>query len=138
MLNDQEQFHELSFYTLAHPNAAYFIHQHVVDAYAAQMADEQTKSIKITFALVGLCLFIERGFTGREIQLAHMKMTQKKQLWPTFDLPVNRGNISISDVLRAEEGAKRDDQIKEWCRSIWDTYEQNHHIVRDLIASYFI
>jgi hypothetical protein len=31
-----------------------FIHQYVVDAFAAQQADEQTKPMKLTFALVGL------------------------------------------------------------------------------------
>ena len=32
--SEEELFHELSFYTLAHPDPA-FIHQHIVDAYAA-------------------------------------------------------------------------------------------------------
>lgn len=44
----QHHFHKLPFYTLAHPNPIYFIHQHAGDAFAAQTADENTKPIKIT------------------------------------------------------------------------------------------
>ena len=43
----QQAFDELCAYTLQRGDAA-FIHQHVVDAFAAQQADENTKPIKIT------------------------------------------------------------------------------------------
>jgi len=36
---DEDQFHELLYYTLGHHDTTYFIHQYVVDAYAAQKAD---------------------------------------------------------------------------------------------------
>jgi len=48
---EQEKYYELSCYTLAHPDPQ-FIHQHVVDAFMAQTADQNTKSIGITFALM--------------------------------------------------------------------------------------
>ncbi len=48
---------ELCCYTLSLRDAA-FIHQHAVDAIAAQNADAQTKPIAIAFALVGLYLAI--------------------------------------------------------------------------------
>ena len=51
----RELYHELSAYTLSHPDPS-FIHQYVVDAFAAQTADENTKPIALTFALVGLYL----------------------------------------------------------------------------------
>ena len=38
LTDPKEQFHELSFYTLAHRDPT-FIHQHIVDAYTAQHAD---------------------------------------------------------------------------------------------------
>jgi len=54
---DSEEFNELSFYSMSHPDRDYFIHQHVVDAYQAQMANEDVKEIAIIFALLGLYLF---------------------------------------------------------------------------------
>ena len=54
-MTSEAAYHELCYYTLTLGDPA-FIHQHVVDAFAAQQADEQTKPIKVTFALVGLYL----------------------------------------------------------------------------------
>ena len=63
----EDQFHQLSFYTLAHPDKKYFIHQHAVDTYQAQMADENTKPITIIFFLLGLYLYHEKNYTGRQV-----------------------------------------------------------------------
>jgi len=52
MKTDHDLYNELAFYTLAHPDPA-FIHQNVVDAFAAQHADESSKPIYIVFALIG-------------------------------------------------------------------------------------
>lgn len=51
---------------------AFFIHQVAVDAYAAQHAGPASKTITIAFALIGLCLLLERGYTGKAVQRAHM------------------------------------------------------------------
>lgn len=62
---EEQTYHELSAYTLTHGDAT-FIHQHVVDAWAAQNAHADSKPIGVFFALVGLYLHIEQEFTGRE------------------------------------------------------------------------
>jgi hypothetical protein len=127
----KEQFHELSFYTLSLQDK-YFIHQHIVDAYAAQTADINTKPIKIIFALAGLYLFIEKKYTGREVQLAHVQMAKGKKIFPPIILPANRGDINVSDVLVKPAGKERDEMIKQWCVSVWDAYQNN----RDTIISF--
>src|SRR3954453_23804420 len=83
MSPEKSACHELSYYTLAH-GALTFIHQHVVDAFAAQDADGDDKPIRLTFALVGLYLHVERGYTGRQVQLAHMALARQKRAWPKF------------------------------------------------------
>src|SRR5262249_50414598 len=64
---DQEAYYELAGYTLVHPDPA-FIHQYIVDAYAAQHADAHCKPISISFALAGLYLHLERGYSGKAVQ----------------------------------------------------------------------
>ncbi|HWS70960.1 MAG TPA: DUF5946 family protein [Thermoanaerobaculia bacterium] len=108
-------------YTLAHGDAA-FIHQHVVDAQIAQQADERTKPIGITFALVGLYLHVEHGVSGRDVQRAHMLLARQKQPWPTFALPPTRGAITPADVMQAPEGPERDRAIDDWCAAVWREY----------------
>ena len=131
----EEQYNELSFYTLSHQYIS-FIHQHIVDAQTAQTADETTKSISITFALAGLYLYVEREFTGRQVQLFHMKMAKDKRQWPKFVLPVTRGNINVSNVLAVSPGAERDKMIRKWCESVWNAYKENRTIIVNLIARF--
>lgn len=119
---EQGLFHELGYYTLAHPDPHYFIHQLAVDAFTAQHADEHTKAVAITFALAGLYLVVEKGYSGKEAQLAHMAMAKKKTEWPVFELPTERGSITIKDVLAHEPGAGRDEMIRAWCREVWRCY----------------
>jgi hypothetical protein len=61
----RDLYHELTVYTLSHQDPS-FIHQHAVDAFAAQTAGETTKPITLTFALVGLYLRSERQYSGRQ------------------------------------------------------------------------
>lgn len=129
----QDQFHELCYYTLAHHNRGYFIHQHAVDAFAAQMADENTRPIKLTFGLIGLYLYLEKGFTGKQIQDAHVKLSINKKAWPSLPLPKDRGIITVADVLHAEAGEPRDRMISIWCQSVWDAYAGWHEVIARLI-----
>lgn len=135
MPSELDAYHELSAYTLGHGGLS-FIHQHVVDAWAAQHADEGTKPIGLTFALVGLYLHLEKGFSGRQVQRAHMQMGREKRQWPGFILPAQRGAVTAIDVIAAPEGPERDKAIDEWCRSVWEAFFANRPAVDALLREY--
>jgi Family of unknown function (DUF5946) len=130
-----DAYNELSAYTLTHSDPA-FIHQHVVDAFAAQQADESTKPITLTFALVGLYLHVERGRTGRRVQLVHMQLAKRKRRWPTWSLPTERGKMTVHDVIRSRPGAERDTAIGAWCASVWQAFSSQRNAVVKLLAEY--
>lgn len=134
-ISNRDAYNELSCYTLAHGHPS-FIHQHVVDAFAAQEADANTKAIALTFALAGLYLHVEKGLSGRQVQLAHMKMAQRKRLWPAFSLPRERGTITAADVVKASPGAERDHAIEAWCTSVWEAFRGNREVVGRLLVEY--
>ncbi len=121
----QEAYDQLSYYTLAHKSPE-FIHQYIVDAFAAQTADEHTKPIKVAFALMGLYLHLKKGFTGKEVQLAHMQVGKTKKVWPTFHLPKNRGEITVFDVLATPGGVTRDEAIERWMSDVWESWAASH------------
>jgi hypothetical protein len=135
---DLGAYHELSAYTLAHPNPVAFIHQHVVDAFAAQHADAHSKPIGVTFALVGLYLHVEKGLTGRQVQQAHMRMARRKRQWPAFELPSQRGSIRAVDVIAVPPGPDRDRAIDHWCRSVWDAFVASRPVIEALLQEYEI
>jgi hypothetical protein len=129
---EQNAFDELCCYTLSRGDEA-FIHQHVVDAFAVQKADEQTKPIKIAFGLIGLYLHIEKQFSGRRVQRAHMSLAKQKRAWPAFPLPQDRGAITVVEALAVPPGPGRDQAIDAWCRSVWYAFRESHAIVADLL-----
>lgn len=129
---DDDAYNELAAYTLTHGDPA-FIHQHVVDAFAAQHATVDSKPIGIAFALIGLYLHVELGRSGREVQLAHMRLGRGRRQWPTFDLPPTRGEVTIADVLDAPPGPERDVAIDDWCASVWRAWSGSRERVVALL-----
>ena len=132
---EQEAYDELSAYSLMRGDAT-FVHQHVVDAIAVQYSDEHTKPIKLTFGLVGLYLKIEKQFSGRRVQLAHMQMARKKHVWPEFEIPTDRGSMSPSDVIAAPPGPERDKAIDAWCLSVWAPWQSNGLAIANLLEQH--
>src|SRR6202171_2571578 len=84
---------EMTYYTLAHGDPK-FIHQHLVDAYGAQHFRQSPSTIGAAFALAGLYLAVERGFTGRQVQKMHMRMAQTSKRWPPFVPPGEGGPLA--------------------------------------------
>jgi hypothetical protein len=131
----QDLYHELTAYTLSHAGQE-FVHQYVVDAYAAQHAAENPKPITTFFALIGLYLFVERHYSGREIQKAHMGLGQSKRDWPVFTPPMQKALLTVADPLHVPEGDERDDTIRAWARAVWAAWKREHPRIAEQIAMY--
>ncbi len=104
-------FHELSLYTLVHENQEYFIHQHIVDAYGAQHIDQHTKPVAVAASLLGLYLFLERKYSGRAVQKAHMQLGNTMKTWPLLKIPKEKARFTVGDVVDTQAGEKRDAMI---------------------------
>jgi len=125
---------EMTYYTLAHADPR-FIHQHLVDAYGAQHVRQSKSTIGAAFALAGLYLAVERGFTGRQVQKTHMRMARTTTRWPRFDPPDNVGPQTVADVLVAP-GPERDEKLMEWCASVWSAWSSDHGRVREMVGRF--
>ncbi|MGE0043698.1 MAG: DUF5946 family protein [Vicinamibacterales bacterium] len=137
MTSPIDAYHELSAWTLTLGDET-FIHQHVVDAFAAQNADDASKPIGITFALAGLYLHLEHGFSGKQVQRAHMEMARSKRPWPRWPLPADRGAMTAVDVLAATAGPARERAIDAWCESVWAAFHEHQTGIRILLQQYGI
>jgi hypothetical protein len=131
---EQNAYNELQAYTLSHGDPA-FIHQHIVDAWIAQHADGRTKAIGLVFALVGLYLHLQRGFTGSQVHKAHILLARHQGGWPAFPLPYDRGSVTAADVMKHPAGPRRDRAIDTWCASVWAAYLDSHTVVARLLAN---
>jgi hypothetical protein len=130
---ERDAYDDLQCYTLSLSDPD-FVHQHVVDAWAAQHADERTKPISLAFALVGLHLHLEKGLSGRQVQRVHMALAPRTKDWPSFSLPQNRGVVTAGHVMKAPPGDERDRAIDAWCASVWAAFEGSHDAVAELLG----
>lgn len=126
-------YDELYAYTMGR---AGFILQHVVDAHKAQTATPSTAAIGVVFSLVGLYLHVEHGFTGTQVQQAHMRMGAKRRAWPTIELPIDRGALTAAEVMAVAAGPARDAAIDEWCRSVWRAFSASRETIVALTREY--
>jgi len=122
---------ELAAYDMARFDPG-FLHQEAVDAYEAQHAGGPAKPITAVFALVGLYLFLEHRFTGRQVQQAHVALGRRHLAWPHWDSPAQTFRITVADVLRAAPGQARDSAIRDWAECTWQAWAERHEDVREL------
>jgi hypothetical protein len=109
-------YDEVYVYAMGRPG---FILQCVADGTVVQTATIDTKPIAIVFGLVSLYLHIEKQFSGRQVQKAHMHLAGLKRKWPDLSLPANRGTMTAADVLASNAGPERDRAMEDWCKSVW-------------------
>jgi hypothetical protein len=128
-------YDEVYVYTMGRPG---FILQHVVDAFAVQTASSDSKPISVVFGLVGLYLHVEKQFSGREVQKAHMDLGRKKREWPGVYLPEDRGSMTVAHVLEACAGPERDVAIDDWCRSVWTAFSDNRQTIIALLREFHV
>jgi hypothetical protein len=126
--------YELSYYTLS-LHDEYFIHQLVVDTYAAQHADEHAKPIRTAFALIGLYLVCEKGYTGKQVQDAHKKLADQSKIWPIFSIPQKKARLTVADVL-ARSDEEKVSAIQEWCQSVWEIWKDEIQAIEELVNKY--
>jgi hypothetical protein len=126
--------YELSAYTLSLGDAE-FIHQHVVDTYAAQHAGANMKPIGITFSLLGLYLAHEYGYTGRQVQKAHMLLAKASKQWPQFRQPEEKASLTVQDVLNAPD-ERRNEMIRAWGKAVWRIWTPARPQIVALVREY--
>ena len=113
-----------------------FIHQLGVDAYAAQHCGPKMKPITITFALIGLFLTFERGYTGREAQLAHIELGKKRRAWPWFAPPAEKGELTLLDVVPGLSDRNYKARLGAWGDAVWQSWSREHGAISALAAKY--
>ncbi len=126
-----ETYYELTYWTLAQQDGR-FIHQHAVDAYEAQHAGGRTRPITAVFGLIGLYLALEKGYTGRQVQLAHMKIASRRKDWPRLEHPARMAELTVLDVLMAKTDEEKETMLMKWAASVWDIWEDRQPWVREI------
>ena len=129
-----ELLHKLSYYTLDLRDPE-FIHQLIVDTYMAQHFGQKVKPIGITFALVGLYLVNEKGYTGKMVQDVHVQLANvnKSKNWPYFPQPTKKASLNVKTVL---ESPDKNRAIRDWSESVWEIWKDQKGQIAGLLQQY--
>jgi hypothetical protein len=86
-----------------------------------------TKPIAVAFSLAGLYLHVEKGFSGRQVQRAHMQLARRrKRTWPTFRASRRqrrRQRPRCDEKFRRAQREMR--PSTKWCASVWSACAAN-------------
>lgn len=124
-------YFELSYFTISLGDT-YFIHQLIVDAYAAQHLSNRVKPITAAFALVGLYLVWERGYSGKEVQNMHTELARGSKVWPQFQIPKEKEWLTVQEVSQSPEDEK-EEMIKSWSKSVWEVWKTEKDSIAKLL-----
>lgn len=125
---------EVVAYNHAHPESLAVWHQVCVDAYGGQHVGPDTAPITVSFALNGLYLVLERGFTGIQAREAHgyMANTVDPVTWPRFTPPADVGDITVLDVALASSPQEHIGLVRQWGRAVWAAWSHTHDRISEM------
>lgn len=106
------------------------LHQLTVDAYGAQHAGVPTPTISTAFALVGLHLALEEGWSGTAVRAAHQALAERHRDWPLFAIPAERGRLTIAHVAASTTPDEHAMRVQAWAASVWKAWRGAHDAVR--------
>jgi hypothetical protein len=106
------------------------LHQLTVDTYAAQHAGPQVPAISVPFALIGLLLALENGWSGVAVRAAHGYLAERGGAWPVFEAPGARSAMTAADVAAARNPKQHAALVERWAAVTWDAWRSEHPKVR--------
>lgn len=104
--------------------------QPAADAFTLQHWSGSMPPIRQAFALNGLYLVFELGYTGLQARAAHGRLAGTGAAWTTYEVPDHAGDMRASDVSIAAVAHCADD-MASWGRTAWDAWEHAHDAVAE-------
>ncbi|HEU4932721.1 MAG TPA: DUF5946 family protein [Pyrinomonadaceae bacterium] len=111
------------------------IHRLTVDSYALQHPDAYMRSGKSFAAhLTGMCAALEREDVFSVNQIVQRWLSTNPQIDKPAHLPEQRGSLTISYILNAEDTDEHIKRVREWAQNIWAAWSEHQDLARRLIT----
>ena len=107
-----------------------------MDTYAAQHSGLNVKPITTAFALIGLYLTFERGYTGKEVQRAHMILGKVHRQWSLINPPKEKAALTVLNVVLGLTEEIYREHINAWGKSVWLLWSPQHENIGKLVEMY--
>ncbi|WP_298819519.1 DUF5946 family protein [uncultured Chloroflexus sp.] len=110
------------------------VHRLTVDTYAVQHPGKPSRqSIQsVNTHLISLYLVLENGYTGKEATRAIRNVLTYANKFVWLEPPVPNGQITVLDVVKAQDIAAHQELVHKWARSVWQAWSAYHHVIQRL------
>ncbi len=107
------------------------LHQLTEDTYAAQHAGPNVPAIGVAFALIGLHLRLDLGWSGNAVRATHQYLAAHQRDWPKFDPPSARATLTVAHVSGSPTPLEHASRVRAWAASVWEAWSPEHAAVRE-------
>ena len=107
------------------------LHQLTQDAYTGQHAGPRVPAIGIAFALIGLHLALDSGWSGNEVRAAHQYLAARHKVWPGFEPPSAPAALTVSHVAGSPTPEEHASRVRAWASSVWESWSAEHAAVQE-------
>ena len=103
----------------------------VNDAYCVQHhgVPERRAIQSVNVHLVALCLQIEKGFDGNQVNAPMQRVLRFADQFIWLEPPMPNGTLTIADILPAQTPEAQADAIESYARDIWHAWQIHRAIV---------
>lgn len=110
-------------------------HRLTVDTYAVQHPGKPSpQSINsVNIHLISLCLVLAKGYTGEKATKAIQFLAKTRQEFQWLIPPEKSAEITVVDVVKAKSLEEHNDLVKRWASSVWNSWEEHHPTIENLI-----
>ena len=93
---------------------------------------EEHARLRLYLVFIGLYLAQEKGYTGLQVQRAHVKIGRTRRDWPRLEPPEHPAELTVMDVLQVGTDAEKEEMLLRWAASVWQSWEHRHQWVREM------
>jgi len=113
------------------------VHRQTVDAYAIQHPGVPARSARdpraiqsLAVHLISLYLVLECGLPARAATEGMRRVLRNRERFHWLQPPASLGEMTVVDVLQAENLAEHEVLVRRWAQSAWDAWTPHHSTVR--------
>ena len=108
-------------------------HRLTVDTYAVQHPGTPSRQAiqSVNLHLISLQLILEQNMNGRGATYAMRKILGRSEGFVWLDPPVPNGQITVLDVVKAQDLPTHQRYVEEWARDVWKAWSFHHPQIRN-------
>jgi uncharacterized protein DUF5946 len=114
------------------------VHRVVVDTYMAQHpadGSDRRDRQSVFVHLIGLCAVLEVGLPAQRATEAFRTILREHSDFPILRRAAGPGDLTVLHLVETDDLAHYEERALEWAREVWQSWAEQHHVIRAALAA---